>query len=223
MMFPIIMQGYLQKNLSCMKQLTKDEFQINCSVKKSVSGTYHQGNLKYGETVGMQCTSNAFFAICFPAIKSVSIWKSWDLDYILDQGDQLIKSLKVNHPLGNGAIFSCADFSCALIWTKKSMFGTHSRNSQGVLVPSGQSVLLEFRSITALNLFIMKYYEKNCDSTSTLQCDIRYIKLETSKTAAQNVLDSLEKQRNKLRVKNVYQKNPRPMWEMLLILTLLVK
>ena len=95
---------------------------------------------------------------------------SLDLDYILDQGDQLIKSLKVNHPLGNGAIFSCAGFSCALIWTKKSMFGTHSRNSQGVLIPNGQSVLLEFRSITALNLFIMKYYKKNCDSTSTLQC-----------------------------------------------------
>ena len=52
---------------------------------------------------------------------------------------------------------------------------------------------------------------------------MRYIKLETSETAAQNVLDSLEKQRNKLRVKNVYQKNPRRVWEMLLILTLLVK
>ena len=52
---------------------------------------------------------------------------------------------------------------------------------------------------------------------------MRYIKLETSETAAQNVLDSLEKQRNKFRVKNVYQKNQRPVWEMLLILTLLVK
>ena len=31
----------------------------------------------------------------------MSIWKSRDLDYILDQGDQLIKSLNVNHPLAN--------------------------------------------------------------------------------------------------------------------------
>ena len=28
----------------------------------------------------------------------VSIWRSWDLSYIFDQGDQLIKSLKVKNP-----------------------------------------------------------------------------------------------------------------------------
>ena len=28
----------------------------------------------------------------------VSIWRSWDLGYIFDQGDQLIKSLKVKNP-----------------------------------------------------------------------------------------------------------------------------
>ena len=41
------------------------EFQINYSFKKSVSGTYCQGKLKYGETAGIQCTSNGFFAINF--------------------------------------------------------------------------------------------------------------------------------------------------------------
>ena len=77
----------------------RHEFQINYSFKKTVSGSHHQGNLKYGETAGMQCTSNAFFTICFSVIKSISIWKSLYLDYILDQGEQLIKSLNVNHPL----------------------------------------------------------------------------------------------------------------------------
>ena len=52
--------------------------------------------MKYGETARIQCTSNAFFAIYFSVIKSVSIWKLWDLDYILDQGDWLIKSLNAN-------------------------------------------------------------------------------------------------------------------------------
>ena len=201
-------------------------------------------NLRYGGAAGIQCTSNVFLATCFSAIKSVSVWKSWDLDYIFEQGDQLIKSLNVNHPLtvdelslflkiksfdiklkilqhhsdlfnnidlfihhkratpdeiGNGVIFTCTGFSFALIWTKKSifMFNYHSRNSQGVHIPNGQLVLLEFCSIKASKLFIMKY-EKNYDSTSTLQYHIQYIKVKTSETAAQNVLDSLKKQRNKL-------------------------
>ena len=55
-----------------------------------------------------------------------------------------------------------------------------------------QMVLLEFRSIKALNLFIMKYYGKNYDSTFTLQYDIQYVKVKISETAAQNVLGSLK-------------------------------
>ena len=76
-----------------------------CNVRKSVSiknavlGSYHQGNLKYGETAGIQCTSNTFIAVCFSAVKNVSILKSWDLDFILDQGDILMKSLSLYHAL----------------------------------------------------------------------------------------------------------------------------
>ena len=65
-------------------------------IKKVVLGSYHQGNLKYGETAGIQCTSNAFIAVCFSAVKNVSIWKSWDLGFILDQGghfNEVFKSL----------------------------------------------------------------------------------------------------------------------------------
>ena len=53
----------------------------------------------FGATAGMQCTSNAFLAICFSAIKSVSVWKPFDLDYIFFHGDNLMKSLKVIQPL----------------------------------------------------------------------------------------------------------------------------
>ena len=72
------------------------------------------------------------------------------------------------------------------------MIDSHSWNSQGFHIPNRQSVLLEFRSIKPLNLFIMKYYEKNYGSTSTLQYAFPYIKVKTSKTAPQNVLDSLQ-------------------------------
>ena len=68
-------------------------------MKKAVLGTFHQDNLKYGTTAGIQCTSNAFVAICFSVVKRVSIWKSFDLDYILDLGDKLMKLLEARGAL----------------------------------------------------------------------------------------------------------------------------
>ena len=56
-------------------------------------GTFHQGNPKYGTTAGIQCTRNAFVAICFSVVKRVFICKSFDLNYILDQVDKLMKLL----------------------------------------------------------------------------------------------------------------------------------
>ena len=53
-------------------------------IKRAVLGSYHQGNVKYGDTADIQCTSNAFIAVYFSAVKKVWIWKSWDIDFILD-------------------------------------------------------------------------------------------------------------------------------------------
>ena len=53
-------------------------------IKKAVLGSYHQGNVKYGDAADIQCTSNAFIVVYFSAVKKVSIWKSWDLNFILD-------------------------------------------------------------------------------------------------------------------------------------------
>ena len=47
----------------------------------------------------MQCTSNAYFSIAYSVIKKSSIWKSWDLDYILGQGDILLKSVRIGQPI----------------------------------------------------------------------------------------------------------------------------
>jgi len=63
----------------------------NIDIKKYVQGSYDQGHPKYGYSAGMQCMSNAYFAICFSLLKKASTWKSFDLDYILDQGDRLFK------------------------------------------------------------------------------------------------------------------------------------
>ena len=64
-----------------------------------VQGNYHQGNKKDGETAGIQCTSNTYFAICYSVNKNVSDWVAFDLDYILDKGDFLMKSLGISHVL----------------------------------------------------------------------------------------------------------------------------
>ena len=50
------------------------------AIKKSIQASHHQGHFKYGESAGMQCTSNAYFSIAYSVIKRPSIWKSWDLD-----------------------------------------------------------------------------------------------------------------------------------------------
>ena len=44
----------------------------------------------------MQGTSNAYFSIAYSVIKRPSIWKSWDLDYVLEQGDILFKNVVRN-------------------------------------------------------------------------------------------------------------------------------
>ena len=67
----------------------------NYAIKKVVQASHHQGNSEFGESAGMQCTSNAYFAIIFSAMKSIDIWKTFDLDYILEQGDNIFKQVGV--------------------------------------------------------------------------------------------------------------------------------
>ena len=38
-------------------------------IQKVVLGNFHQGNLKFGNTAGVQCACNALFAICFSVVK----------------------------------------------------------------------------------------------------------------------------------------------------------
>ena len=76
-------------------------FSINFKV---VLPSFHQDSQIFGETTGFQCTSNNFLAIRFSAIKSILVRKSFDLDYILSHGDNLMKSLKTIQPLAKDGI-----------------------------------------------------------------------------------------------------------------------
>ena len=170
----------------------------------------------YDETAGIQCRSNAIIAVCFSAVKNVSIWKSWDLDFILDQGDILMQSLSLSlniegfdsevrmgfcrnsifnnndlfahqkdfissDDICNSEIFTCAGLSFALICHKTSGFVFDSHNNRnGHYISYGQSVLLEFRSVKLLNLFIINYFEQNLTTAISSQYDFQCIKIVAS-------------------------------------------
>ena len=68
-------------------------------LKKAVQGTFHLGDTRFGETASLRCTTNAYFTIIFSAKKKVSLWKAIEINYILDKGDMLFKTLGINQPL----------------------------------------------------------------------------------------------------------------------------
>ena len=70
-------------------------FSVIYSIKKSILGSFHQGDARFGSTRGTQCACNALFAICWSVIRKVSLWKTADLDHILIEGDKVYKSLNV--------------------------------------------------------------------------------------------------------------------------------
>ena len=61
-------------------------------ISKTVQGTHHQGNIRYGTTAGIQCFCISLLAACWRLIKSISRWDSNDLDRLLGKGDELFKS-----------------------------------------------------------------------------------------------------------------------------------
>ena len=54
--------------------------------------TRHQGHEKYAHSAGRQCTAITYFLIIFLVRKIPSRWGVFNLDYILNEGDQIYKS-----------------------------------------------------------------------------------------------------------------------------------
>ena len=61
--------------------------------------THHQGDIKCGMLRGIQCSCMSFISVCW-TFMSVSIWDSFDLNFILQKGDLLFKSLNNYRYLG---------------------------------------------------------------------------------------------------------------------------
>ena len=68
-------------------------------LEKSVQGSYSQSHSKFGKTAGMQCACNAPLAVCWAKFRKESCWNSFDLDFVLDLGDNLFKDLGLHRYL----------------------------------------------------------------------------------------------------------------------------
>ena len=60
---------------------------------------------------------------------------------------------------------------------KHLFLSLHSRDKNGHHISNDQSVLLEFRSIKVLNLFIINYFEKNSANEISSQYVVQYLKI----------------------------------------------
>ena len=58
------------------------------TILKSVTGSFHQGNSRFGTSAGSQCLCNALYAIGYSVYKRVGLWSKSDLDDILIFGNQ---------------------------------------------------------------------------------------------------------------------------------------
>ena len=68
-------------------------------LEKFVQGSYDQSHSKFGETAGMQCSCNALLPVCWVKFRKVSCRNSFNLDFVLDLGDDLFKSLGLHRYL----------------------------------------------------------------------------------------------------------------------------
>ena len=67
---------------------------------KIIFGSFNQGDIfRFGETAGSQCGCNSLLAICWASVKRVSVWKTWDLDNVLESGDKLYKNIGIHRSL----------------------------------------------------------------------------------------------------------------------------
>ena len=92
-------------------------------------------------------------------------------------------------------------FSVLLLYGVKIQFMllTSCCDSEGVHVPNGQAVLLEFRTLNVLNSYVMKYYEKYFLNKHVLQYDIQYTTIKLSEESINSVLAILRIDRKSLK------------------------
>ena len=67
---------------------------------KVVQASHHQGDVRYGNSRGIQCSCMSLMSVSWTLFKSPGFWDKFDLDSILQNGDELFKSIDKQRYLG---------------------------------------------------------------------------------------------------------------------------
>ncbi|XP_062622277.1 uncharacterized protein LOC134283815, partial [Saccostrea cucullata] len=70
------------------------ESRQQADIKKSIQGSFHQGNLMFGENAGTQCVANSLVALAYHKLKNSKHWQATDMDNVLVMGDELYTFLQ---------------------------------------------------------------------------------------------------------------------------------
>ena len=67
---------------------------------KLILGHFSQGHENFGEFAGLQCVAIAVYTAAFTCMKQISRWTSDTLDSVVEQGNELFKSINKHRYLG---------------------------------------------------------------------------------------------------------------------------
>nr|XP_034320143.1 uncharacterized protein LOC117687529 [Crassostrea gigas] len=106
------------KNLIVKANFPSNE-NFNFVSKKIIQGTFHQGDIMFGENAGTQCVANCLASISYHKMKNTVYWTSEDMDQILITGNELYTFLQRSSSINNTyllveelpQLFECFDMS----------------------------------------------------------------------------------------------------------------
>lgn len=70
---------------------------------KAILASFHQGDDKFGATKGVQCSCISLFGVVFSSFKNIGFWDINNLEYVIEQGDELYKTT------GSNTFLSCPE------------------------------------------------------------------------------------------------------------------
>ena len=65
----------------------------------AIQGSYHQGNVRFGNSAGKQCSCMSLAAVCWSTLRKLSVWKESDLDFVLEYGNKVYENQNTDHSL----------------------------------------------------------------------------------------------------------------------------
>ena len=101
---------------------------MECS---NVQGHFHQGHLKFGVNTGKQCVANCLCAMMYSQVKELQQWTSYDMDLVLNSGDELYGHLSKSTAMNNDYLL-INELPDELIAFKKSYTMTYHESVTGM-------------------------------------------------------------------------------------------